>query len=81
MNAAVFYATVFLVNFAVVSRMLRHSRSKQQQGGGSGVPIIHEEGVGPLRVALKRRFPPKKDPQPIEMAQMGEVSGGVPSAR
>lgn len=69
------------MNLAVVSRMLRRSRSKERQGIGSGVPIIHEEGVGPLRVALKRRFPPKKDPQPMEVAQMGEVSGGVPSAR
>eukprot|EP00903_Cladosiphon_okamuranus_P019625 g18047.t1 len=76
-----FFAGICLLNLVVGWGMRRASaRPAPQDQRGIGVPLIHEDDVGPLRVSLKRRFPAKKDPQPISLGDVGEISCGIPLA-
>lgn len=77
----VFYAAICLVNLVVGSGMLKRAWRVSRHQRGIGVPLIHGDDVGTLRVALKRRFPPKKDVQPVPLGDVGEGACGVPSAR
>lgn len=78
----VFFAAVCLLNLVIGWGMRRAgARPPSRDMGGAGVPLIHEDDVGPLRVALKRRFPTKKDPQPLSLGDVGDVPGEVPLAR
>ncbi|CAM9240662.1 unnamed protein product [Ascophyllum nodosum] len=79
-SVALFYATVLLVNLVIGLCILRRSRSSRRRKSRPGVPLIHAEGVGTLRVALKRRFPSKKVLQPVHLSEVGAVSDGIPSA-
>lgn len=76
------YAGICLLNLVVGWGMRRASeRPASRDQGGTGVPLIHGDDVGPLRVSLKRRFPAKKDPQLISLGDVGEISCGIPVAR
>lgn len=75
-----FYAAVCVLNLVIGWGMRRSGpRPSSRDRGGAGVPLIHGDDVGPLRVALKRRA--RKDPQPIAMGDIGEIACGVPVAR
>lgn len=76
----VFFATVCLLNLVVGWGMQRSAARPASRDHG-GVPLIHGDDVGPLRVALKRRFPAKKDPQLLAMGDVGEIACGIPVAR
>eukprot|EP00752_Nemacystus_decipiens_P017569 g15744.t1 len=77
----VLYAGICLLNLVVGWGMRRASaRPASRDQGGTGVPLIHGDDVGPLRVSLKRRFPAQKDPQLISLGDMGEISCGIPVA-
>ncbi|CAM9381701.1 unnamed protein product [Ectocarpus sp. 4 AP-2014] len=78
----VFYAAVFTLNL-VIGWGMRRSADRPASGerSGTGVPVIHGDDVGALRVALKRRFPPKKDTQPLlPLGDVREIPCGVPVA-
>lgn len=77
----VFYAALCLANLVVGWGMLRRTSPGSRYQGTAGVPLIHGDDVGPLRIALKRRFAGKKDPRPLSIGDVGEVPCGVPSAR
>ncbi|CAM9347104.1 unnamed protein product [Pylaiella littoralis] len=74
-----FFAAVFLLNL-VVGWGLQRSTTRLASRDHGGVPLIHGDDVGPLRVALKRRFPAKKDSQPVAMGDVGEIACGIPVA-
>lgn len=76
-----FFAAVCLLNL-VVGWGLQRSTAMPASRDNGGVPLIHGDDVGPLRVALKRRFPAKRerDSQP-PMGDVGEIACGIPVAR
>lgn len=83
-SAQAFFAAVVFANLAVAAGILRRSPAVGHEGvtGVTGVPLIHEDEVAPLRHSLKKRFPPKKDPpSPSLGGDVGEDACGIPSAR
>ncbi|CAM9642515.1 unnamed protein product [Laminaria digitata] len=79
-NFEVFYAALCLANLVVGWSMMRRASPPSRYQGTIGVPLIHGDDVGPLRIALKRRFAGKKDARPMSIGDVGEVACGVPSA-
>lgn len=79
-SVELFYAAIVVANVVVGSRILRRL-SLGGRDGNTGVPLIHGEEVGPLRLAIKRRFPGRKDPPPALPSGDGEAFCGVPHAR
>ncbi|CAN0143548.1 unnamed protein product [Scytosiphon promiscuus] len=78
-SVEMFYAAVCALNLVVGWGMRRAAaRRTSRDRGSAGVPLIHGDDVGPLRLALKRRG--KKDPQPISVGDIGEITCGVPVA-
>lgn len=80
-SVEMFYGALLLVNLVVGSGVLRSSSSFEHERV-VGVPLIHDEEVGPLRIAIKKRFPVKKDPPSSPLGEdVGEGACGVPMAR
>lgn len=80
-SAQAFFAAVMFANLAVAAGILRRTPVVGHEGV-TGVPLIHEDEVAPLRTSLRKRFPVKKDPpSPSLGGDVGEDACGIPSAR
>lgn len=77
----IFVLAMLLVNVVVGTSLSRRAQPTPRHQRCVGVPLIHWDDVGPLRAAIKRRFPPKKDVSSLQLGDVGEVACGVPTAR
>ncbi|CAN0039825.1 unnamed protein product [Discosporangium mesarthrocarpum] len=73
------FATLFLANLVVGSRILKYARPRSECKE-EGVPLVHSGDVSTLKATMKRCFPAKKRGPSSPRATVGEVSCGVPNA-
>ncbi|CAM9296448.1 unnamed protein product, partial [Sphacelaria rigidula] len=79
-SAEAFFAAIIFANLVIAASVLRRIPLAGQEGV-TGVPLIHEDEVAPLRSALKKRFPSRKIPtSPSVKGEMGDSACGLPSA-
>lgn len=66
----------------VGSRILRRSSTSGVDSVATSVPLIHDEEVAPLRVALKKRLAVKKEVPTVQpVGASSDIVCGLPHAR
>lgn len=77
----IFFVVLLLANVVIGMSLSIFVRPTSPNVRNVGVPLIHWDDVGPLRTAIKRRFPSKKDMSSLQLRDVGEVACGLPTAR